>query len=103
MELRYRLTCNPWSDRGAVALADRLDEENGVVEDVTVNEGDIVIRFYDAATCEQIADVLTTLLQSRQDVLFIPNSLARALVSLLPGRNLKTDAYGHRAPGITLN
>src|SRR5438105_9755180 len=100
MELRYSLTCNPWSDRGAVLVADRLEGDASIVEQVAVTQGEIVVRFYEGATREQVETALATLIQERQNGLFVPNSLARALTAM--GRDVaRTDARGLRTTDLT--
>ncbi|HEX8236417.1 MAG TPA: hypothetical protein VF600_10700 [Abditibacteriaceae bacterium] len=101
MELRYQLTCNPWADRGPVVLADLLEVNSGLVEQVEITAGEIVVRFHDAATQEQIAAALAEIIRSRENNLFVPNSLARVLTAL--GRDVaRTDESGRRATDLTV-
>lgn len=101
MNLCYRLTCNPWSDRGAVIVAERLEANSGLIEQVEVSAGEIVVRFHASATREQVQAALADLLRERQDGLFVPNSLARSLTKM--GRRVpQTDAEGRRSADVTV-
>ncbi|MCW3095504.1 MAG: hypothetical protein JWL77_1122 [Chthonomonadaceae bacterium] len=102
MELCYRLTCNPWSDRGAVILGDLLRREGGMVKNVEVTAGEIIIHFYGEVTNEQIASRLAEIMQVRTDDLFVPNSLARALTQLRGHSISVTDERGRKASDLTV-
>ncbi len=102
MELRYRLTCNPWSDRGAVILGERLLIENGIVSSVEVTSGEICVRFHEKVTSEQITETLTGILRHRTQDLLVPNSLARALSSIRQRSISVTDEDGKKASDMTI-
>lgn len=101
MKLQFKLTCNPWTDRGVTIFADLMASREGIVRNIDINPGKVVVSFYEEATREQIVSILAEMLRMRQEAMFVPNSLSRAL-AFLKRDVAKTDEEGRRTGDLTV-